>query len=104
MLFTGDIETEAMAALIEGGADLRADGAEAPHHGSARPAAYDFVMRVDPAVVVQSTGPRRLGDERWESVKRGRSWRTTAAEGAATIEFRGDGSVVDWSWREGNRE
>ncbi len=93
LLLCGDIETEAMASILETWTEPGADAMEAPHHGSARPAAFDFVTRLDPDVVVQSTGPSRLGDERWDDVKRGRTWLTTAADGAAWVEIGRDGAV-----------
>lgn len=92
-LFTGDIEREGMRALQRGRARFGVDAMEVPHHGSARPEAYRFVESFDPRVLVQSTGPRRLGDERWDEVKAGRTWWTTASEGAVRVLFRRDGRI-----------
>ncbi|MEZ6242424.1 MAG: ComEC/Rec2 family competence protein [Phycisphaerales bacterium] len=93
VLMTGDIEAPGMELLESRGADVRADVLELPHHGSVHATALDFVARVDPAIVVQSTGPSRALDERWASVREGRVWWTTAVEGAAWVEVRRDGSL-----------
>ncbi|MEC9158121.1 MAG: ComEC/Rec2 family competence protein [Planctomycetota bacterium] len=60
ILFTGDIEERAMRALLDGGMPPRARVLEAPHHGSVRPSTRDFIRAIDPEVIVQSTGRRRL--------------------------------------------
>ncbi|MGF1635216.1 MAG: ComEC/Rec2 family competence protein [Phycisphaerae bacterium] len=54
VLFTGDIQQDAMAALLEAGHDLRADVLIAPHHGSAESATGDFLAAVRPKVVLVS--------------------------------------------------
>ncbi|TVQ33163.1 MAG: DUF4131 domain-containing protein [Phycisphaeraceae bacterium] len=99
-LFTGDIEAEAIASLLESEADLRANVMEAPHHGSARAFAIDFVARLDPEMVVQSTGPRRAGDDRWEDVRAARTWWTTATDGAVSVRFLRDGRIEGAGFRE----
>ena len=99
VLMTGDIERGGMR-FVEGRlAGVAIDAMEAPHHGSARPFALDFVGALDPGVVAQSTGPRRLGDERWDGVKAGRVWLTTASGGAAWVTVGRDGSVRSGSFR-----
>lgn len=100
LLMCGDIETEAMLELEASHPDLQAAVLEVPHHGSARPAAFDFVLWINPEVAIQSTGPRRLHDERWDHVKRGRRWHTTASEGAIRVSIRRDGSVTSRGWQE----
>ncbi len=94
-LMTGDIEIRAIEHLGAVHPGLRADIMEAPHHGSAKDPAIKFVAGVDPAVVLQSTGPSRAGDARWNTVRASphRDWYTTALEGAAWAEVRGDGSI-----------
>ena len=93
MLF-GDLEPAGMRALREREPGLRADVAEAPHHGSARPEAIAFVRSLDARVVLQSTGPSRLGDERWDGAKAGREWWITARDGAIATRILRDGSIV----------
>ncbi len=99
-LFTGDIQDESIARLLVSDADVRAQVVEAPHHGSARPLAFAFVEETRADIVVQSTGEGRAGDERWDDVKRGRIWWTTAVDGAASVTFEEDGALRTWSVRD----
>lgn len=92
-LLTGDIQQEAMAILMVSGEDLGAPVMELPHHGSAHDAAYAFTQTVDPKVVLQSTGRMRLDDPRWEEVRRGRVWMTSARTGAVSVILHEDGRV-----------
>lgn len=93
LLLTGDIQDEAIATLLTGAPELSADILELPHHGSARDAAFAFVDRVAPAVVLQSTGPQRLDDPRWAPYRSGRLWLTTARDGAVRVDIRDDGAI-----------
>lgn len=99
LMMTGDIQDRAMASTLAGRPGLHPRILEAPHHGSARPAAYEFVSTLNPAVVLQSTGPGRAGDPRWEAVRSRRAWRCTALEGAVWAEVGPDGLVRSGSWR-----
>ncbi|MFG0260517.1 MAG: ComEC/Rec2 family competence protein, partial [Phycisphaerales bacterium JB041] len=99
LLLTGDAQREALAALMTPGADLAADVLELPHHGSVQPTAMAFVDEVNPAVVLQSTGDARALDIRWNAQRLGRTWWTTATDGAAWVEIRDDGAVVSGSVR-----
>ncbi|MFM9995438.1 MAG: ComEC/Rec2 family competence protein [Phycisphaerales bacterium] len=93
LLLTGDIELRAIEHLNAARPGLKADIMEAPHHGSAKDPAIRFTAGVDPAVVLQSTGPERAGDPRWDTIRSHRSWFTTATDGAAWAEVKRDGSV-----------
>jgi competence protein ComEC len=93
-IFFGDIEPDGIDAMVRDTGPLNADIAEAPHHGSARPRAIAFVASLGASVVVQSTGPQRLGDERWDNVKASTTWWTTAADGAVFVEALRDGTIV----------
>lgn len=99
VLFSGDIQREAIASLMGAGVDLDCEVLELPHHGSVHPVALEFVDRVDPSVVLQSTGPSRVLDIRWNAQRAGRAWFTTALDGAAWAEIRRDGSVRSGSIR-----
>jgi competence protein ComEC len=92
-LLTGDIQREAMALLLESDEDLRADVIELPHHGSAHEAAYDFVQHVNPSVVLQSTGRKRVDDPRWDTTRAGRTWLVTQRHGMCTARLLPDGKV-----------
>lgn len=93
VLLTGDIQRAGIAGLEASGAEVRATVMEVPHHGSAIPAAFAFVERVGPAVVLQSTGPSRAGDERWTEARARSAWLTTAERGAVHAWLRADGWV-----------
>ncbi|MEM8757651.1 MAG: ComEC/Rec2 family competence protein [Planctomycetota bacterium] len=94
LLLTGDIQDEAIARLLESGIDLTADILELPHHGSARESAAELVRRVDPRVVLQSTGPSRLADPRWDPLRAGRTWLVTARDGAVRAEIARDSTIT----------
>ncbi len=101
VLLTGDIERDAMDGLMPSLRGVRVDAMEAPHHGSAREFAADFVMTLDPGLVVQSTGFTRVDDPRWAGVREGRAWFATARDGAVTIRVMRTGAVVGWAFRSG---
>jgi competence protein ComEC len=94
VLLTGDIEREAMEAIRLAHPNLRADIVELPHHGSTKPGALAFVQSLEPAVVLQSTGPSRLGKAYWDRARAGRVWYTTAGRGGAWVRIMPDGSIV----------
>ncbi|MFG0292401.1 MAG: ComEC/Rec2 family competence protein [Phycisphaerales bacterium JB050] len=99
LLLVGDIERDAMTLLESREPDLRADIVEVPHHGSARSFAYPFVEALDPKILLQSTGPSRVMDERWDDIREGRQWWTTATDGAITVIIGRDGSIRAHSQR-----
>lgn len=95
-LFTGDIQSAAILGVREHAPTLRASVVEAPHHGSAKADAAAWVAGLAPRVVVQSTGPRRVGgaaDQVWGPVRRSARWLTTAVDGAIRVDIGTDGSV-----------
>ena len=55
-LFTGDMEREAEADLLESGADLTATVLKVGHHGSDTSTSYPFLRQVMPAYAVISVG------------------------------------------------
>jgi len=56
ILLTGDLETEAEAALVNSGEDLRAEILKAGHHGSKTASSIEFLKKVKPKVVVIQSG------------------------------------------------
>ncbi len=102
VLLTGDIQEAGIDAL--GAHDVQADLLELPHHGSATTFARGFLDRVDPMVVIQSTGPSRVGDPRWTLHRAGRAWFVTARDGWVWAEIERDGEVRAGSmrWNAGN--
>jgi competence protein ComEC len=99
LLMTGDIQEDAIAAIESSNPDLHPRALELPHHGSAHGAAIDFAGRLDPPIVLQSTGPIRLNDPRWSHVRPGRLWYTTAHCGAVWVEFHRNGEAESGSFR-----
>jgi competence protein ComEC len=93
ILLTGDVEAPAIAQLLATAVDLEADVMEMPHHGSFSTAAAALIARVDPAVVMQSTGRRRWRSDRWQEALGGRERLVTARDGACTVTIGGDGSI-----------
>jgi competence protein ComEC len=74
---------------------------ELPHHGSFNQQAEALLRQIDPALVLQSTGPRRVGNPAWDAVKKTgdgpRPWLITARDGALWVDFRRDGSWTSGS-------
>lgn len=100
LLLTGDIEDDAIASIIASHPGLTADIVEIPHHGSARRAAMGFVTALRPTVALQSTGPSRMDDERWDAVRAATPvWLVTARDGAIYAEILRDGSIRSGSMR-----
>ena len=66
LLLCGDIQQQAMTALLRRGEHLQADVCDIPHHGSFVEAAPAFLTAVSPTVVLQSSGPGRLYHDRWQ--------------------------------------
>lgn len=93
ILMTGDIQREGIASLLERVPAPQADVLEAPHHGSYSDLAAHFVDAVAPRVVIQSTGPSRLNDERWRPQRDARPWFTTASEGMITTTIDDSGEI-----------
>lgn len=90
VLLTGDIQTPAIARLLETLEDRilePIDILELPHHGSHNSAAERLVATTSPRVVIQSTGPSRTGDPRWNKARLGRRWLDTSTTGHAWVEI-----------------
>ena len=66
MLLHGDIQSQAMAALMESGDDLRADICDLPHHGGFVRGGVNYIKAVAPRLVLQSCGPRRMVLDPWQ--------------------------------------
>jgi len=94
VLFTGDVDEGGIGGLVE--EDFEGVVVlELPHHGSMNSAVRGFVGLVDPAVVLQSTGPERV-DGRWEFLHKGRSWYASGGVdgGGAWAQVLGSGEVL----------
>ncbi|USO00058.1 MAG: ComEC/Rec2 family competence protein [Phycisphaeraceae bacterium] len=109
VLLTGDIGRAAMLMLGAEDTPISAEILELPHHGSHGEEAERFVGAVGPRVVLQSTGPGRLGDRRWNETRRavkggGGAWWITARDGASWAEVLETGDVRSGCVRGERRE
>ncbi|MGB7070265.1 MAG: ComEC/Rec2 family competence protein, partial [Pyrinomonadaceae bacterium] len=93
ILFTGDIEMESEAGMIQ--RNLRSDVIKVPHHGSRTSSSQPFVDAVHPTIAVISAGrhsifghPHPEVVSRWRGV--GASVLTTAENGAITVSTDGE--------------
>jgi competence protein ComEC len=100
LLMTGDVQRAGIAGLMASGVDTRATVIEVPHHGSAIPQAMELVSASGASVALQSTGPSRLNDERWDALRANRWWLSTAEGGAVYAWIRADGALSVGSIRE----
>jgi competence protein ComEC len=99
-LFTGDIEADAEARLVERhGAALRADVLKAPHHGSATSSTPTLLRAVSPRAVVFTTGvknpwgfPREGIVDRY--ARRGVAWLDTARHGSVRLDADAEGAYL----------
>ena len=71
VMLSGDIQQQAIASLLAGGVDLRADVCDLPHHGSLVEDSPRWLAAVAPRVVLQSSGPGRLRWDKWASLLEG---------------------------------
>ncbi|MDG2021653.1 MAG: ComEC/Rec2 family competence protein [Phycisphaerales bacterium] len=93
VLLFGDVQNEGVAKILQREPELRAAVMELPHHGSWRPIVERLIERIDPRIVLQSTGRRRFESDRFGPACDGRIRLVTARDGAATIELDGRGSA-----------
>jgi competence protein ComEC len=83
-LLTGDIESEAENALINGGGALKADVIKVPHHGSRTSSTPEFVSRVEPEFAIISVGRHsRFGHPHKDIIER---WRDSGSQVMTTGE------------------
>lgn len=94
LLLCGDIQAEAMAHLLDGQADLRAEVVELPHHGSHHEMAVEFMAAVDAQVVLQSTGWGRWQHDQWASKFNDVTRMITARDGACWVEIDPSGTIA----------
>jgi len=94
VLLSGDVQQEAMTAMLESEMNLRADVVELPHHGSFVPAAPSWLQAVDPAIVLQSSGRARLRHDRWADHLDGITRHITARHGMVEVRVHADGTLT----------
>jgi competence protein ComEC len=93
IVLNGDIQTDGASMVMAHHPDLRAEVVELPHHGSLEPAAADYVARLDPVIVLQSTGAARLGRRTQGSPLAGVEHLVTARDGACWVEIDRSGAL-----------
>lgn len=96
VLLNGDVAREAMPRLIAD-ADLRADVAELPHHGSfIEDLSPRWLAAVRPRVALQSAGKARLRDDPWPDLmaELGVVRLATAQLGMVQLVIRADGTIA----------
>ncbi len=94
VLFTGDIQDDAMRALLRTPELLRADILVAPHHGSAERLSGDFVAAVNPSAVI-SSNDRTLSQKqvRFERMIGDAASYRTHRSGAVTVTLHAGGAM-----------
>lgn len=105
VLLNGDIQQEAISWMLNAKMDLRADVCDLAHHGSYVEASPRWLEAVDPELVLQSSGPARLINDRWRSLLQSRRIPRciTARDGMATVAIDPAGGIT-WSTHRGTSE
>jgi competence protein ComEC len=94
LLMTGDIQSEAMAAMLHDRIDLHSDIVELPHHGSHPKGAEAFIAAVNPQIVLQSTGVGRLRNDPWAAPLAGVQRHITARDGMVELMIDRQGRIA----------
>lgn len=102
VLMCGDIQRRGLETMLAAHPELQADVVELPHHGAFTDASAAFVKRVQPQVAMQSTGVRRLRNDRWPEALRGAQRLVTARHGACWIRIERDGSIATGRFLDGD--
>lgn len=94
VLFTGDIQDAAMAALLRAPERLRADVLVAPHHGSSERLTADFLAAVAPSCVISSNDRTLTAKQRaFDRLASGHRLLRTHRHGAITVRLDEAGTV-----------
>lgn len=93
VLLTGDMGPEAIDTMLGSTLLPAVDIFELPHHGSFNVAAQRLIAALQPRIVLQSTGPRRLDDPRWADSRDIGTWLVTARNGAIDVKIGRDGTL-----------
>lgn len=105
LLLNSDVQGEAIGRLLERPDALKADVTDLAHHGSFVEESPMWFEAVDPGWVLQSSGPRRLGQDRWHSLLHEagvpRLW--TYERGMVQLLIERDGAMQWSSHRDGSQ-
>jgi competence protein ComEC len=95
ILFTGDIEDDAMIQLLKTPDVLRADVLIAPHHGSSESQTAAFVEAVGAKQIIASNDRTLTGKQRrFDQLVAGTPLYRTHTSGAVTIDVSADGTYT----------
>lgn len=94
VLIPGDVEREGIAAINNQFESTRIDALVVPHHGSARPFAADFVSALNPQIVLQSTGKRRVNLDTWQPAYSQADWYDTPTHGQIDLHIDRSGDIT----------
>jgi competence protein ComEC len=99
LLLSGDIQQRSIEQLLTVEKDLNADICDLPHHGSFVEASTTWLKRVAPAVVLQSSGSRRLRLDHWAPLLADRraTRLMTEHEGMVEVDVNDNGEMI---WRQ----
>ncbi|MEX0774217.1 MAG: ComEC/Rec2 family competence protein [Phycisphaeraceae bacterium] len=102
VMLHGDIQQEAVSTLLAEGADLRADVVDLPHHGSMVEVSRRWLAAADPTLVLQSTGPVRLRQDKWAAKfeEAGITRLVTHRHGMVNVTIGEDGGIRWETFRE----
>lgn len=94
ILFTGDIQNDAMRELLKAPDLLRADILIAPHHGSSESLTDEFIAAVNPMWILSSNDRSLTNKQReFDTLVRKKSFYRTSKYGAITITISGAGEI-----------
>lgn len=95
VLFTGDIQDDAMTRLLQTPEKLRSDILIAPHHGSAEGMTRAFIDAVAPKQIIASNDRTLTGKQlEFDRIVRGREFLRTHDSGAIVIRIQSDGAFT----------
>lgn len=94
VMLCGDVQQEAMTAMLKADMDIAADVVELPHHGSMVDAAPAWIERVAPGIVLQSSGPARLIEDKWAWLLADTERHITARHGMVELTIAADGQIL----------
>ncbi len=95
ILFTGDVETEAITVLLDRDVDWHADVIDLPHHGGHLPEADRWLDATEPDLVIQSSHYDYSTPDNWQQVLSTRKIRRyiTGRDGMIELRVYPDGQI-----------
>ncbi len=100
-LVAGDAAREACRSLLASPDPSLLGGVtvfELPHHGSFQPWSAALAERVQSEIVLQSTGPARLANDRWGDIFDSKIRLVTARDRACSVVWKSDDSIWVGRW------